>query len=198
MKLSYDLKALEPHISRETLEFHWGNHLQSYITNLNALIRQTDFAGVHDLQKIILATKHGPIFNNASQVYNHNFYFLGLTPNSSSAFPSGKLLDLIQNKWGSFKKFQEKFTTAALEIFGSGWCWLVFNEKNELEIVSTSNAISPLLAGNRPLLVVDVWEHAYYIDYRNSRELYLEAWWNVVDWDFVEGNLESPAVWKHQ
>lgn len=197
MKLPYDLDALEPHISRETIEFHWGKHHQTYVSNLNALICDTDLVGVRDLQKIILATKQGPIFNNAAQVYNHNFYFFGLTPNSSG-FPSGKLLELIEEKWGSFENFKEKFTKVANAIFGSGWCWLVLNVNKDLEIVSTSNAINPLMSGDKPLLNVDVWEHAYYIDYRNARALYLEAWWNLVDWDFVAGNLEFPAVWRHE
>lgn len=197
MKLPYDLDALEPHISRETMEFHWGKHHQSYVTNLNALIRGTDLEGVKDLQKIILTTKQGPIFNNAAQVYNHNFFFFGLTPNGNGA-PSGKLLDMIQEKWGSFKNFKDNFTKIAIATFGSGWCWLVLNRNKELEIVSTSNAINPLLAGDTPLLVVDLWEHAYYIDYRNARALFLEAWWNVVCWDFVEGNMETPSVWKHE
>ena len=196
MKLPYELDDLEPHISRETMEFHWGKHHRAYVTNLNALIHDTDLEGVRDLQKIILATKQGPIFNNAAQVYNHNFFFFGLTPNGRG-FPSGKLLEMIQNKWGSFENFQEKFTKISIATFGSGWCWLVINPNKELEIVSTTNAMNPLLAGDKPLLVVDLWEHAHYIDYRNARRLYIEAWWNVVCWDFVEGNLESPSVWRH-
>lgn len=197
IKLPYELDALEPHISKETLEFHWGKHHQQYVSNLNNLIIGTDLENERDLQKIILSTKNGPIFNNAAEVYNHNFYFFCMSP-LGGGFPSGKLLDLIEEKWGTFSYFKEQFTKISLATFGSGWCWLVMNSKKELEILSTSNAINPLLSGDKPLVTLDLWEHAYYIDYRNARAFYIESWWNLIDWEFVAGNLETPSIWKQE
>lgn len=193
MQLPYDLKALEPHISKETLEFHWGKHHQTYVNNLNNLLKGTDMEGEQNLIKIITATKQGPIFNNAAQVYNHNFYWYCLSPNAGGE-PTGKLLDAINERWGSYKTFREEFTKCAVSTFGSGWAWLVVSKEGKLEIVSTSNAVNPINNGEKPLLTCDVWEHAYYIDYRNARPKYVDAFWNLVNWKYVSENFQNPEV----
>jgi len=195
MQLPYDLTGLEPHISKETLEFHWGKHHQTYVTNLNNLLKGTDMEGETNLHKIITATKQGPIFNNAAQVYNHNFYWYSLAPNAGGE-PIGKLSEAINERWGSFKTFREEFTKCAISTFGSGWAWLVVSKEGKLEIVSTSNAGNPINNGEKPLLTCDVWEHAYYIDYRNARAKYVDAFWNLVNWKFVESNLENSELWN--
>ena len=195
--LPYNLDSLEPYISKETMEFHYGKHQQTYVTNLNNLLKGTNLEGESDLQKIIISTKQGPIFNNAAQVYNHNFYWFSLSPNSSGK-PSGKLAEQINLRWGNFKNFKEQFTKLALSTFGSGWVWLVQTNEGKLEIVSSSNAGNPLVNNDKPLLTCDVWEHAYYIDYKNSRANYLEAYWNIVDWIFVGLNLENHSIWNFQ
>ncbi len=196
MNLPYDLTALEPHISKETLEFHWGKHHQTYVTNLNNLVKGTEMEGETNLIKIILASKQGPIFNNSAQVYNHNFYWYSLSPNAGGQ-PTGKLLEAINQKWGSFDAFKEVFTKCAISTFGSGWAWLVQNKDGGLEVVSTSNAGNPITNGEKPLLTCDVWEHAYYIDYRNARAKYVDAFWSLVNWKFVAENLNNPEVWSN-
>lgn len=193
MQLPFDLSALEPHISKETLEFHWGKHHQTYVTNLNNLLKGTDMEGEQNLIKLITATKQGPIFNNAAQVYNHNFYWYSLAPNAGGE-PTGKLADSINERWGSFKAFREEFTKCAISTFGSGWAWLVVSKEGKLEIVSTSNAGNPVNNGEKPLLTCDVWEHAYYIDYRNARAKYVDAFWSLVSWKFVADNFVNPEV----
>jgi Fe-Mn family superoxide dismutase len=184
--LPYELNALEPHISKKTLEFHHGKHHQTYVTNLNNLIKDTEFADM-SLEEIVKKSSGG-MFNNAAQVWNHSFYWKCLSPNGGGQ-PSGSLADAINNTFGSFDKFKEDFTKTAVTTFGSGWGWLVKNADGSLALVSTSNAATPMTSGQTALLTCDVWEHAYYIDYRNARPKYLEAFWNLVNWDFVAQNL---------
>jgi Fe-Mn family superoxide dismutase len=182
-ELPYDMNALEPHISEETLEYHYGKHHKTYVTNLNNLVAGTPLEN-KTLEDIILNSEGG-IFNNAAQVYNHSFYWQCLAPKAGGE-PTGNIKGLIEEKWGSFDAFKELFTKTAVTTFGSGWAWLVKNAEGQLDIISTSNADTPICHGLTPLLTCDVWEHAYYIDYRNARPNYLEAFWNLVNWDFVE------------
>jgi Fe-Mn family superoxide dismutase len=184
--LPYAMNALEPFISKETLEFHYGKHHQTYVTNLNTLIKGTEFEN-NTLEEIIKKSSGG-IFNNAAQVWNHTFYWNGMKPNGGGN-PSGALADAINAKWGSFDKFKEEFTKCAIGTFGSGWAWLVKKVDGSLDLVSTSNAGCPITTDAKPLLTCDVWEHAYYIDTRNARPKYLENFWNVVNWDFANRNL---------
>ena len=183
--LPYAQDALAPHISKETLEYHYGKHHQAYVTNLNNLIKGTEFEG-KSLEDIIKSS-NGGLFNNAAQVWNHTFYWNCLTPNATE--PKGALLDAINKAFGSVDAFKEKFTASCVGNFGSGWTWLVQNAKGELEIVNTSNAGCPLTEGQKPLLTCDVWEHAYYVDYRNARPKYVETFWKLVNWDFVASQL---------
>lgn len=185
--LPYDKTALEPHISAETIDFHYGKHHQAYVTNLNNLIDGTDKAN-QSLEEIIKSAGPGPLFNNAAQVWNHTFYWNSLSPTGGGE-PTGALADAINAKWGSFAKFQEEFNAAAAGNFGSGWTWLVKSEGGELEIVNTSNAGTPITDGKTCLLTVDVWEHAYYIDYRNARPKYLETFWKLANWEFAAQNF---------
>lgn len=184
--LPYELNALEPHISKETLEYHYGKHHQTYVTNLNNLIKGTEFADL-SLEDIVKKSSGG-IFNNAAQVWNHTFYWNCLSPKGGGQ-PSGKLADAINQTFGSFDKFKEEFTKTAVTTFGSGWAWLVKNADGKLALVSTSNAGTPMTAGQTALLTCDVWEHAYYIDYRNARPKYVETFWNLVNWEFVAKNF---------
>ena len=186
--LPYGTNRLVPYITEETLEFHHGKHHQTYVTNLNNLVPGTEFEGL-SLEEIILKSS-GPIFNNAAQVWNHTFYWNSLIPNGGGA-PTGELGELINTTFGSFEKFKEEFTKTAVTTFGSGWAWLVKNSDGSLALVSTSNAGCPLTTGQTPLLTCDVWEHAYYIDYRNARPAYLEAFWALVNWDFAEANYKA-------
>ncbi|NLX84918.1 MAG: superoxide dismutase [Fe] [Synergistaceae bacterium] len=184
--LPYSMEALEPEISRETLEYHYGKHHQSYATNLNKLIVGTEFENM-SLEEIIMKSSGG-IFNNAAQVFNHTFYWDCLAPKAGGE-PTGKIAELINKEFGSFAEFKEKFSKTAVTTFGSGWAWLVKDKNGKLEIVSTSNAGNPMTDGKKPLLTCDVWEHAYYIDYRNARPSYVEKFWNLINWDFVSSNL---------
>ena len=184
--LPFAIDALAPHISKETLEFHYGKHHNAYVTNLNNLIPGTEFEDM-PLEDIIKKAPAGGIFNNAAQVWNHTFYWNCLSPNGGGE-PTGKLLDAINKAFGSFDEFKDKFTKSAVTNFGSGWTWLI-NGENGLEIINTSNAGTALTSGKTILLTCDVWEHAYYVDYRNARPKYVDAFWNLVNWDFVEGNL---------
>ena len=186
--LPYAKNRLVPHISEETLEYHYGKHHQTYVTNLNNLIPGTEFESL-TLEEIIVKSS-GPIFNNAAQVWNHTFYWNSLAPNAGGE-PTGTLAKAINDKFGSFGKFKEEFTKCAVTTFGSGWAWLVKNADGSLALVSTSNAGCPLTTGQKPLLTCDVWEHAYYIDYRNARPAYLEAFWALVNWDFAEANFKA-------
>ena len=187
-ELPYALNALEPHISRETLEYHYGKHHQTYVTNLNNLVAGTEFESL-DLVSIIKKAT-GPIFNNAAQVWNHSFYWDCLSPEGGGQ-PTGALLAAIEKSFGSFAEFKDQFTKTAISTFGSGWAWLVKNPDLSLSIVSTSNAATPLTSESKALLTCDVWEHAYYIDYRNARPKYIEAFWNLVNWEFVAKELAA-------
>ncbi len=187
-ELPYAKDALAPTISAETLEYHYGKHHQTYITNLNNLISGTEFENA-SLEEIILKSDGG-LFNNAAQVWNHTFYWHCLSPNGGGE-PSGALADAINKTFGSFAEFKKQFATSAATNFGSGWTWLVKNGDNSLAIVNTSNAGCPLTDGLTPLLTIDVWEHAYYIDYRNTRPKYLESIWGIINWEFVAHNFEA-------
>ncbi|MFH1687381.1 MAG: Fe-Mn family superoxide dismutase [bacterium] len=180
--LPYSKDALGPHISAETIEYHYGKHHQAYVDNLNKLIQGTEFADL-SLEDIIKKASGG-VFNNAAQVFNHTFYWNCLSPNGGGQ-PSGDLAKAINDTFGSFDEFKAQMSQCAVTTFGSGWAWLVKNSGGGLEIVSTSNAGNPLTDGKKPLLTCDVWEHAYYIDRRNARPKYVEAFWNLVNWDFV-------------
>lgn len=181
-ELPYAKDALAPHISAETIEYHYGKHHNAYVTNLNKLVTDTPFAS-QALEKIVKESTGG-IFNNAAQTWNHTFYWYCLSPQGGGE-PSGDLADAIHKAFGSFADFQEKFTQTAIGTFGSGWAWLVQDADKKLQIVSTSNAGCPLTTELKPLLTCDVWEHAYYIDYRNARPEYLKAFWSLVNWEFV-------------
>ncbi|CAI0739863.1 Superoxide dismutase [Fe] [Serratia proteamaculans] len=184
--LPYEKNALEPHISAETLEYHYGKHHNAYVVNLNNLLKGSKFEGL-SLEAIIKASDGG-IFNNAAQVWNHSFYWHCLSPQGGGE-PQGKLATAISQAFGSFAAFREQFSDAAVKNFGAGWTWLVKKPDGSLAIVNTSNAATPLTGEDKPLLTVDVWEHAYYIDYRNARPAYLENFWALVNWAFVEKNL---------
>jgi Fe-Mn family superoxide dismutase len=185
-QLPYALDALSPFISKETLEFHYGKHHQTYVTNLNNLIKGTEFENA-SLEEIVKKSAGG-VFNNAAQVWNHTFYWNSMKPNGGGA-PTGALADAINAKWGSFDKFKEEFTKCAVGTFGSGWAWLVKKADGTLDLVSTSNAATPVTTDVTPLMTCDVWEHAYYIDTRNARPKYVENFWNVVNWDFASKNF---------
>jgi Fe-Mn family superoxide dismutase len=185
-KLPYEMDALMPHISKETLEYHYGKHHHTYVVNLNKLIENSEYAS-KSLEEII-KTSSGGLFNNAAQVWNHTFYWNCLSPQGGGE-PRGKLADAIQQAFGSFANFQEQFTQASISTFGSGWAWLVQDKQGQLKIVSTSNAGTPMTEGLQALLTCDVWEHAYYIDYRNSRPNYMNAFWALVNWDFASSQL---------
>jgi len=182
-QLPYALEALEPHISKKTLEFHYGKHHAGYVNNLNKLIAGTPFEG-KSLEEIV-KTANGGIFNNAAQVWNHTFYWNCMTPNPK-AKPDGKLMGAIIRDFGSFDEFKTKFIDKCATLFGSGWTWLVADKDWKLSIVQTSNAQNPLTEGLKPLLVCDVWEHAYYLDQQNVRANYLNEFWQVINWEFVE------------
>jgi len=184
-ELPYARDALAPHISAETIDYHYGKHHQAYVTNLNNLTEGTEWAE-RSLEEIVKGADGG-IFNNAAQVFNHTFYWNCLSP-SGGGEPTGALADAINRDCGSFAQFKEQFNKAAATLFGSGWAWLV-KDGDKLTIVQQSNAGNPLRDGQTPLMTCDVWEHAYYVDYRNARPKYIEAFWNLVNWDFVGGNL---------
>jgi Fe-Mn family superoxide dismutase len=184
--LPYAKNALAPVMSEETLEYHYGKHHQAYVTNLNNLIKGTEFENM-SLEEIVKKSSGG-VFNNSAQVWNHTFFWNCMKPNAGGA-PTGKVADAISAKWGSFDKFKEEFQKSAVGNFGSGWTWLVKKADGSVDIVNTSNAATPLTTENKALLTVDVWEHAYYIDYRNARPKFVEAWWNLVNWDFVNQNF---------
>ena len=184
--LPYALDALAPHISKETLEFHYGKHHQTYVTNLNNLIKGTEFEN-SSLEEIVKKSSAG-IFNNAAQIWNHTFYWHSLAPKAGGE-PKGALAEAINKKWGSYAAFKEAFTESAVGNFGSGWTWLVKKSDGSVDISNTSNAATPITGTDKPLLTCDVWEHAYYIDYRNARPKYMEAFWNLVNWEFAAKNF---------
>lgn len=185
--LPYALDALEPYMSRETLEFHWGKHHQTYVNNLNNLTAGTAFEG-KDLVEVIRSSEGG-VFNNAAQVFNHTFFWNGMKPQGGGE-PTGALLDAIVATWGSYAEFRKAFSAAAAGNFGSGWTWLVKNPDGTLAIVNTSNAGTPLTGDQMPLLNLDVWEHAYYIDHRNARPKFIDTFFDhLVNWSFAEKNF---------
>lgn len=185
-KLPYERTALEPYISAETIDYHHGKHHNAYVTNLNNLILGTSFEKL-SLEEII-KTSEGGIFNNAAQVWNHTFYWNSLC--SKQCHPSDNLLNAIEKEFGSFSSFKEQFTKAATTLFGSGWAWLVKTKDGKLKIRQTVNADNPLKYQEIALLTCDVWEHAYYVDYRNARPKYVEAFWNIINWDIVGERFE--------
>lgn len=187
LPLPYELNGLAPHISAETLEYHYGKHHRAYVTNLNTLIAGSGFEGM-ELEDIVRRAS-GPIFNNAAQAWNHSFYWNSMSPRGGGA-PQGVLADLLVRDFGSVEAFKEAFAKSGAAQFGSGWTWLVRRPDGRLAIVNTSNADTPLTGTDRPLLVADVWEHAYYIDYRNARASYLQAFWQLVHWEFAADNLD--------
>ncbi len=184
--LPYAKNALAPHMSEETLEFHYGKHHQTYVTTLNKLIVGTEFENL-SLEAIIKKAS-GPIFNNAAQIWNHTFFWHSLSPQGGGQ-PTGALAEAINRQWGSYDQFKEAFTKVAIGTFGSGWAWLVKKTDGSLDLVSTSNAATPLTTDVKPLLTLDVWEHAYYIDYRNVRLNFVGAFWNMVNWEFAAHNF---------
>ncbi|MCH2535301.1 MAG: superoxide dismutase [Bdellovibrionales bacterium] len=185
-ELPYSKDALAPHISTETLEFHYGKHHQGYVNKLNAAVEGTDMAE-KSLEEIVKSASGG-VFNNAAQVWNHTFYWHSLSPNGGGE-PTGDIKAAIEKDFGGFDKFKEEFNKKAAGQFGSGWAWLVKTPQGKLEITTTANADTPLTTDNKAILTCDVWEHAYYIDYRNDRAKYLEHFWNLVNWDFANKNL---------
>ena len=187
-ELPYSKKALEPHISAETLEYHYGKHHAAYVNNLNNLISGTEFEKA-SLEDIILKSSGG-VFNNAAQIWNHSFYWNCLKPGGGGE-PTGSLAEAIKSTFGSFEDFKKEFTQKAVTLFGSGWAWLVKNKDGSVAIEQTSNAGTPMTSDKKALLTCDVWEHAYYIDYRNARPKYVEAFWNLVNWDFAAKNFSG-------
>lgn len=189
--LPYPLDALEPTMSRETLEYHHGKHHQSYVDKLNKLVAGTELEE-RSLEELILNCKVGDIFNNAAQVWNHTFFWNCLSPSGGDE-PDGKLGDVIGRQFGSFDNFQGQFSEAAAKLFGSGWVWLVRLGNGALSIESTPDGDNPLTEGHTPLLALDVWEHAYYIDYRNERPAFIKAFWTIVNWEFVASRFEAAG-----
>jgi len=187
-KLPYAKNALAPYLSEETLEYHYGKHHAAYVKKLNELIANTKFANM-PLEEIIRTADQGPVFNNAAQHWNHSFYWNCLAPKAGGA-PSGALAAAIERNFKSFEDFTKEFSEAAVETFGSGWAWMVQRKDGSLAIEKASNAENPLVRNERPLLCCDVWEHAYYIDYRNARPKYLEAFWHLINWNFVASNMK--------
>ena len=185
--LPYAKDALEPHISAEPLDFHHGKHDNTYVVKLNGLLPGSEFEG-KTLEEIITSAPAGGVFNNAAQIWNHTFYWNCLAPNAGGE-PTGAIADAINAKWGSFADFQAALNDKAVNNFGSSWTWLVKNADGSIDIVNTSNAGCPLTEGQTPLLTVDLWEHAYYIDYRNLRPEYLKNFWALVNWEFVNANF---------
>ena len=188
-KLPYALDALEPHMSRQTLEFHYGKHHKKYVDTANSLIEGTDLEGLELSDMVQRAT--GKVFNNVAQAWNHDFFWKCLTPTMQK--PDGELERAIERAFGDFDSFREDFTKVAADLFGSGWAWLVMNDDGSLEIAATKNAETPVTEGRLALLTCDVWEHAYYIDYRNDRAKYLQHFWPLVNWEFVAENLGTAA-----
>ncbi|WP_133499574.1 superoxide dismutase [Cognatilysobacter terrigena] len=185
--LPYDRAALEPHMSAETLDFHYGKHHKAYVDNANKMIEGTEFADMPLVD--IIRKAQGGLFNNVAQVWNHTFFWNCMKPNGGGE-PTGKLADAINLAFGDFATFKDEFAKTCVTTFGSGWGWLVQRPDGSLALVSTSNANTPITGEDTPLLTCDVWEHAYYIDYRNARPKFVEAFWNLVNWDFVASNMK--------
>lgn len=188
--LPYDMSALAPHISKETLEYHYGKHHKTYVDKLNGFLPGTKYEKMSLEEMVLASTGEAKIFNNAAQVWNHTFYWNGLSPKGGGE-PKGAMAEAINKAFGNFGDFQKKFTDTTVGLFGSAWGWLVKKADGSLDIVGTKDAGNPMTDKHKPLLTCDVWEHAYYIDYRNARPKYLEAFWKLVNWDFVEKNLKG-------
>ena len=187
-KLPYEKNALEPHITSETIDYHYGKHHNAYVTNLNGLVDGSDLSS-KSLEEIIASSDlPAGVFNNAAQVWNHTFYWNCLSPNGGGE-ATGAAATAINAAFGSFAEFKTAFSTAAAKNFGSGWTWLVKNDDGSVAIESTSNADTPIAHGKKVVMTIDVWEHAYYVDYRNARPKYVEAYWNLVNWDFINSNF---------
>ena len=189
-ELAYPKNALEPFVSRETLEYHYGKHHKGYVDKTNAKIENTDLANA-DLKEIVLSADKGVLFNLSAQAWNHEFYWLSLRPSAGRSVMSSNLKTEIEKHFGSLEEFKQQFEKEALSHFGSGWAWLERERGGGLKITSTHDADTPLAGGSKPLLTCDVWEHAYYIDYRNDRGKYLKGFWNIVNWEFVSQNYDS-------
>uniref|UniRef100_A6VXC3 Superoxide dismutase n=1 Tax=Marinomonas sp. (strain MWYL1) TaxID=400668 RepID=A6VXC3_MARMS len=187
--LPYAKDALEPHMSVETLEYHYGKHHNTYVVKLNGLVPGSEYEN-KSLEEIIVSAPAGPVFNNAAQIWNHTFFWNSLSPNGGGE-PTGALADAINAKWGSFAEFQAAFDDKAVNNFGSSWTWLVKNADGSLEIVNTSNAATPMTNGQTSIITVDLWEHAYYIDYRNVRPDYLKGFWALANWEFAAANFAA-------
>jgi Fe-Mn family superoxide dismutase len=187
-ELPYPKNALEPHISAETIEYHYGKHHATYVDKLNGLVPGTEFENA-SLEEIIKKASGG-IFNNGAQIWNHTFYWNCLSPDGGGE-PQGALAKAIEQVFGGYTQLKDRFSESAATNFGSGWTWLVKNPDGALEIMNSSNAGNPMTDGKHPIMTCDVWEHAYYIDYRNARPKYIEAFWNLVNWDFVARNFEK-------
>lgn len=187
-KLPYASNALEPVISQETIDYHYGKHLQTYVNNLNALITGTPYA-TRSVEEIVTIAPEGPVLNNAGQVLNHTLYFLQFTPNPSQKEPEGKLVEAIRRDFGNFENFKDEMTQAGTTLFGSGWAWLAMNQDGKLVIVKEANGGNPIRQGMKPLLGFDVWEHAYYLDYQNRRTDHLAKLWEIIDWQVVESRM---------
>ncbi len=188
-KLPYEMDALAPYISKETIEYHYGKHHRGYVNKLNELTKDSEYADM-SLEEVIKKSKNGPIFNNAAQVWNHTFYWNCMTPNASHE-PGSKLAEAITKTFGSLEEFKKQFNQAATGQFGSGWAWLAKNSEGKLEIFSTSNAGTPMTDNKQAILTCDVWEHAYYLDTRNDRAKYVENFWQVANWDFANERFEA-------
>ncbi|MGA3230956.1 MAG: superoxide dismutase [Candidatus Binatus sp.] len=186
--LPYSMDALKPHISTETLEYHHGKHHKAYVTKLNELVVGTKFASA-SLEEILKTAEPGPLFNNAEQHWNHSFYWKSMGPKKGGE-PEGPVADAIKKGFGSFEAFKKKFSEIADGHFGSGWAWLVRAKDGSLQVIATHDAGCPIRQGQTPIITCDVWEHAYYIDYRNARPKYVEAWWSLVNWDFANANFK--------
>ncbi|WP_111637064.1 superoxide dismutase [Marinomonas shanghaiensis] len=187
--LPYAKDALEPHMSVETLEYHHGKHHNTYVVKLNGLLPGSEYEN-KTLEEIIVSAPAGPVFNNAAQIWNHTFFWNSLSPNGGGE-PTGALAEAINAKWGSFEKFQAAFDDKAVNNFGSSWTWLVKNADGSLDIVNTSNAATPITNGQTAIITVDLWEHAYYIDYRNVRPDYLKGFWALANWEFAAANFAA-------
>lgn len=187
-KLPYEKNGLEPVISRATIDYHYGKHLQTYVNNLNMLVPGTEFEG-KSVEEIVASAPDGPIFNNAGQVLNHTLYFLQFSPAPSEKAPTGKLAKAIERDFGSFDHFKKEFATASTSLFGSGWAWLSVDKDGKLHITKEANGSNPWRTGLKPLLGFDVWEHAYYLDYQNRRADHIDRLWEIIDWKVVESRM---------
>ncbi|MCD8165424.1 MAG: superoxide dismutase [Bacteroides sp.] len=186
--LPYEHNALEPVISKQTVDLHYGKHLQTYVDKLNDLVKGTDLEG-KPIEEVVKEAPEGPIFNNAGQVLNHTLYFLQFKSKQENNRPTGKILQAIERDFGSFEEFQQSFSQASVDIFGSGWSWLSVDKDGKLIITKEANGSNPVRHGLKPLLGFDVWEHAYYLDYQNRRKDHIDQLWSIIDWETVESRM---------